>query len=128
MNQRVDLVRNSLPSSNELVLETIEEAENGIVFRALTKHLPCCPACSQSRVSYHSHYVKRIRDLPWQGRRVQIHLKTRRFRCRNEECRRKIFAEQPAVGGTKRARADAVVRDRGLKLDMLSLVCRANGS
>ncbi len=98
MNQRVDLVRNSLPSSNELVLETTEETEDGIVFRALTKRVPCCPACLQSRVSYHSHYVRRMRDLPWQGRRVVIHLKTRRFRWRNKECRRKIFAEQlPAV-------------------------------
>jgi hypothetical protein len=57
MNQRVDLVRNSLPSSNELVLETIGETEDGIVFRALTKRLSCCPAFLQSRVSYHSHYV-----------------------------------------------------------------------
>src|SRR5258708_39665487 len=79
MNQRVDLVRNSLPSSNKLVLETTEETEDGIVFRALTKRVPCCPACLQSRVSYHSHYVRRMRDLPWQGRRVEIHLKTRRF-------------------------------------------------
>jgi len=98
MTQRVDLVRNSLPSSNELVLETVEETAGGIVFRALTKRLPCCPACLQSRVSYHSRYVRRMRDLPWQGRRVEIHLQTRRFRCRNTACSRKIFAEQlPAV-------------------------------
>jgi len=64
MNQRVDLVRNSLPSSNELILETIEETDDGIVFGALTKRLPRCPACLQSRVSYHSHYVRRMRDLP----------------------------------------------------------------
>jgi hypothetical protein len=39
-----------------------------------------------------------MRDLPWQGRRVEIHLQTRRFRCRNKEWRRKISAEQlPAV-------------------------------
>jgi transposase len=98
MSQRVDLVRNSLPSSNELVLETVEETADGIVFRALARHLPSCPACLQSQVSYHSRYVRRMRDLPWQGRRVEIHLQTRRFRCRNNECRRKIFAEQlPAV-------------------------------
>ena len=34
---RVDLVRNSPPSSNELVLETIEETEDAIVFGALAK-------------------------------------------------------------------------------------------
>jgi transposase len=98
MSQGVDLIRNSLPSSNELVLETVEDTSGGIVFRVLSKRLPCCPACLQSRVSYHSRYVRRMRDLPWQGRQVEIHLQTRRFRCRNAECRRKIFAEQlPAV-------------------------------
>jgi hypothetical protein len=40
MSQRVDLVRNSLPSSNELVLETVEETADGIVLRAHTRHLP----------------------------------------------------------------------------------------
>jgi len=105
MRQRVDIVRNSLPSSNELVLETIEETADGIVFRALARRLPCCPACLQSQVSFHSRYFRRLRDLPWQGRRVEIHLQTRRFRCENEECRRKIFAEQLPAVAARSARA-----------------------
>src|SRR6202522_4435809 len=101
MSQRIDLVRNSLPSPDELILESVEETGDGIVFRVLAKRLPCCPTCLQSRVSYHSRYVRRMRDLPWQGRRVEIHLQTRRFRCRNKECRRKVFAEQlPSVASS----------------------------
>jgi hypothetical protein len=88
-----DLVRNSLPAQGQLILLAAEETTDGIVFRVRAKHPPCCPACSQSRVSYHSRYVRRMRDLPWQGRPVEIHLQTRRFRCRNQECARKIFAE-----------------------------------
>jgi transposase len=43
-----------------------------------------------------------MRDLPWQGRQVEIHLQTRRFRCRNAECEQKIFAERlPAVADPK---------------------------
>ena len=39
-----------------------------------------------------------MRDLPWQGRQVEIHVQTRRFRCRNEQCEQRIFAERlPAV-------------------------------
>jgi transposase len=121
MSQRVDLVRNSRPSSNELFLETIEDTEDGIVFRARTKRQPCCPDCLQSRVSYHSRYVRRMRDLPWQGRRVEIHLKTRRFRCRNKECRRKIFAEQlPAVAASN-------ARETTRFCEILGLVGYAHG-
>src|SRR3984885_4351843 len=101
MVPRTDLVRNSLPAAEQLVLEAVEETAEGIVFRVRGRRTPRCPACFQSRVSYHSRYVRRMRDLPWQGRRVEIHLQTRRFRCRNKECRRKVFAEQlPSVASS----------------------------
>jgi len=91
-----------LPAQGQLILEAAEETADGIVFRVRVKHAPRCPACYKSRVSYHSRYVRRLRDLPWQGRPVEIHLQTRRFRCRNQECAQKIFAERlPAVAARK---------------------------
>jgi hypothetical protein len=46
--------------------------------------------------------MRRMRDLPWQGKRVEIHLQARRFRCRNNACDRKIFAEtMPDLAGPK---------------------------
>jgi hypothetical protein len=102
VSQRIDLVRSSLPSSEQLVLEAVEETTHGVVLRVRAKHLPRCPACFKCRVSYHSRYARRVRDLPWQGRPVEIHLQTRRFRCLNKGCARKIFAESvPAVAARK---------------------------
>jgi transposase len=73
-----------------------------LFLRAGANHLPRCPACLKCRVSYHSRYARRVRDLPWQGRQGEIHLQTRRFRCRNKECARKISAEHlPAVAARK---------------------------
>jgi transposase len=60
-------VRSSLPASQQLILEAVEETADGIVFRVRGKHTPRCPSCFQSRVSYHSRYMRRMRDLPWQG-------------------------------------------------------------
>jgi transposase len=93
MGPHTDLVRNSLPAAEQVVLEAVEETAEGIVFRVRGRHTPRCPACFQSPVSYHSRYLRRMGDLPWQGKRVEIHWETRRFRCRNRECERKIFAE-----------------------------------
>jgi transposase len=46
----------------------------------------------------HSRYLRRLGDLPWQGRVGQIDLQVRRFRCSDPEYPRRIFAEQlPAV-------------------------------
>ena len=42
----------------------------------------------------HSRYVRRLGDLPWQGRISQFDLLTRRFRCCASKCPRRIFAER----------------------------------
>lgn len=63
----------------------------------LTVHveqIPRCPDCSWRSESHHSSYVRRLQDLPWQGLSVQIHLRVRRFRCRNRDCGRKVFTER----------------------------------
>ena len=57
-----------------------------------------CPLCRRSSRRVHSHYVRRLGDLPWQGRVGQLHLQVRRFRCAASECPRRVFAERlPAV-------------------------------
>ena len=91
MGQLVDIVRSSLPSPELLAVESMDERESKIIIRVQGKDTPRCPACAGSRVSYHSRYYRTLRDLPWQGRPVQIQLHIRRFRCRNADCRRKIF-------------------------------------
>ncbi len=42
--------------------------------------------------------MRRLADLPCQGRPVRLHVEARRFFCANADCRRRIFAERlPAV-------------------------------
>ena len=94
MSQLIDIVRNSLPAPERLVLEGVEQTENGIVVHVRGKMKPRCPVCFHRRVSYHSQYRRELRDLPWQGQPVRIRLRLRRFRCRNQQCYRKIFTER----------------------------------
>jgi transposase len=50
----------------------------------------------------HSRYVRRLEDLPRQGRVGQVDLQVRRFRCSASECPRRIVAERlPAVAAPK---------------------------
>ncbi|WP_456683112.1 ISL3 family transposase [Bradyrhizobium sp. USDA 3311] len=53
-----------------------------------------CPCCGGQTGRVHSHYVRRLADLPWQGRVVEIRLQARRFRCANPQCPRQIFTER----------------------------------
>jgi len=38
--------------------------------------------------------LRQLADLPWHGVAIQIHLNTRKFRCRNDLCQRKVFCER----------------------------------
>src|SRR3954463_9471143 len=53
-----------------------------------------CPSCGGTSSRVHSFYSRRLADLPWQGRVVELQVRTRRFRCTSLQCRRCIFAER----------------------------------
>src|SRR5260370_33206603 len=98
MREVSDVIRNALPEPGLIVVENVEEIASGIVIRVRArKRRPACPTCSRTKVSYHSRYRRRLRDLPWQGKSVVIEVRARRFRGRTRRCPRKIFA-QPLPG------------------------------
>src|SRR5919107_2170800 len=53
-----------------------------------------CPRCHRSSTRVHSYYTRTIADLPWHGVAVQLNLRTRRFRCKNSLCTKRIFCER----------------------------------
>jgi transposase len=68
----------------------------------------------------HSAYQRRLADLPWQGRIVEIRVRARRFRCAIADCPRAIFTERlPEVVRPKGRRTLRMARaqlDIGLAL------------
>lgn len=53
-----------------------------------------CPTCRRPSRRVHSRYVRRLGDLPWQGRVGRLELQVRRFRCSAPGCPRRVFAER----------------------------------
>ena len=53
-----------------------------------------CPACGLQSNSRHSSYHRKLRDLPAQGTPVDVRVRLTRWRCRNQDCERRIFAER----------------------------------
>lgn len=53
-----------------------------------------CPACHEVSERIHSYYVRAPHDLPISGQAVQLQLRVRRFRCRNQDCSQQTFAER----------------------------------
>ena len=73
-----------------------------------------CPGCGSWSACRHSTYVRSLQDLPVQGKAVEMHLRTTRWRCRNPSCQRKPFfgRSAPAVAAYARQtrRAAELVR------------------
>lgn len=79
-----------------------------------------CPRCHRLSSRLHSYYARKVADLPWHGRAVCLRLRTRRFRCRNSLCTKRIFCERlPKVVahyGRKTVRLDDALRLIGFLL------------
>jgi transposase len=77
------------------VEKMLESEENMLVLVAVsTAQTAVCPDCAESSQHIHSYYLRSPQDLPVSGDRVRLQLRVRRFRCQNQDCRRKTFAER----------------------------------
>jgi transposase len=96
-----------LPAGDHLVLETHS-----------TNSCATCPLCDQPSTRRHSTYRRRLADLPWQGRTVELHLRLSRFRCVTTSCPHRIFAERLPAAASPRKRRTARLGEvqRGIAL------------
>lgn len=53
-----------------------------------------CARCHRPSARVHSYYSRSVADLPWHGVAVKLELRTRRFRCKNSLCTKRIFCER----------------------------------
>jgi len=84
-----------LPDVAELVLESIRSDRSTIT--VLVRAAPAqaaCPRCREPSTRIHSHYQRKVADLPWNSIPVRIQLSTRRFFCATLGCGQRIFTER----------------------------------
>lgn len=77
-----------------LVQHISQEDAHFLVSVRSTAPTACCPLCTTPSASIHSQYWRSVSDLPCGGFPVRLHLKVRRFFCRNTRCARRIFTER----------------------------------
>ncbi|MFC2090778.1 ISL3 family transposase [Bacteroidota bacterium] len=82
-----------------LKLKKIEYSDNTIrIYATIKSRRSKCPICGKYSNRVHDYYIRTISDLPVFQNRTVIHLKTRKFKCGNARCDRRVFSEQtPAI-------------------------------
>ncbi len=89
---RLDIL---IPQLAGLVVERIVLAEISITLIAAARDPTArCPCCHYESARVQSRYWRTIADGPLGRRPVRLHLQVRRFRCTNEACSRRLFAER----------------------------------
>ena len=99
---------------------TTDDAGMVITVRAVSR-ANSCPGCGTSSERIHSHYRRRLGDLPIAGRPVRLLVMARRFFCDAVLCGRRIFTERfdrdlLAPWARRTARLDYIVHHLGLAL------------
>ena len=82
-----------------------------------------CPGCGAQSKSRHSTYWRTLRDLSAQGAPVIVNARLGRWRCRNQQCDRRIFTERVPGLAAPFARRTARLR----KSSGCSAIARAGG-
>jgi transposase len=78
-----------------LCINNIEHNSSKIkIFASFKTKRSQCPVCGNFSTSVHDTYTRTISDLPVFQNETIIMLKTRKFKCRNIQCNRKVFSEQ----------------------------------
>lgn len=87
--------RTLLPDSAELVLGSLQCHDKTVVMVVHSgRSEAACPRCLKMSRRIHSHYERKLADLPWNGLPVQVRLCTRRFFCETPKCGQRIFTER----------------------------------
>ena len=86
----------SLYERAEISIESINQSVSTIDMYVKTNlNYGLCPYCGKISFKVHSKYNRVITDLPILGKKVILHMQTRKFFCHNPMCGKKTFAEQP---------------------------------
>jgi transposase len=90
-----------------LNVTAVEREESRWLVTVYSRERVCCPVCGVPSRSRHSFYSRTLGDLSAQGTPVTIRVRVGRWRCRNEQCGRRIFAERlPGIAAPSARQTD----------------------
>lgn len=89
-----------------------------------------CPFCNSVSSRPHSHYTRRVNDLPVGGEAVYLIVHSRKWFCDEPLCDRKVFAERLnwiRPSGRRTERLEALLREISLSNNCLTAekICRS---
>lgn len=86
----------SIYQSSDIAIKDVCHDGNAIIlYSKSSKSSGTCPYCGNESHHVHSRYIRKINDLSILGKEVVLFFESRKFFCKNEDCHKTTFAEQP---------------------------------
>jgi len=105
-----ELVKTADPNF-EYIRHEVDSAVLRIYVKS-TRQEAQCPYCGTISDRVHSLYFRKFRDLPIQGKKVEMVIDNRKFFCSNPDCKHKTFAESfdclPKMGRRSKRLTEAI--------------------
>lgn len=97
----------SLPDKRLQYISHENEESRILIYVQSAVEKVACTYCGEESDKIHSHYTRKLQDLPIQGKKVTLILDNKKYFCSNEKCSHKTFAEsfsffKPKATKTKR--------------------------
>lgn len=85
----------SLPEPELLVCRSVRVDEGIATLEVESRQsMARCQTCGEPSRRVHSHYVRKLRDMPWHGLQVRLHRRSRKLFCCNASCQQQVFTER----------------------------------
>jgi transposase len=84
-----------LPQFAAATVDSVELVGDLVTFRVRARASgAACSGCARHSARIHARYQRQLADLPLGGRRVQVIVHIRRFKCLNRRCGQSTFSKQ----------------------------------
>lgn len=101
------------PDSDLELLHILSTDESLLLTLKSTRTSAPCPDCSKQSTRIHSHYTRKVQDLPISDKSVELLIIARRWFCDQPDCKVKIFTERfdwLTSNGRRTKRTEEVLR------------------
>lgn len=90
-----DLLKRKIFFPGELLSVTsVEHNDTTVQIKVKSKtHSSKCPECGHETMTYHGTYLRKVQDLPIQGKSTWLYITAHEYTCNNKDCPKVTFVE-----------------------------------
>lgn len=105
---------------NSFQVVSTEKRDGKVLVNVESRQNGChCPLCNAKSFRVHSYYFRTILGLPMLGNETWIRLRSRKFYCKNDGCKMKVFTERFDMHFMRGKRITENVQEKASKIALL---------